>query len=59
MKSDSMKLAHYLARRLLPQQVIDDLLPYIPRPGEEHVFCDAATIVAELTVALVRHVNLL
>ena len=39
-----MNLAHYLARRGMPQQVIDDLLPYIPRPGKQHVFCDAATI---------------
>jgi hypothetical protein len=39
-----MKLAHYLSSRGLTQQVINDLLPHIPRRNTEHIFCDAAGI---------------
>lgn len=39
-----MNLAHCLARRGMPQQVIDDLLRCLPRPTRKHFFYDAASI---------------
>ena len=42
--SESMNLSGYLLARGLPQEVIDDLLPYIPENGQDSVFCDAATV---------------
>jgi hypothetical protein len=39
-----MTLGDYLLSRGLPQEVIDELLPYIPEDSDDSVFCDAATI---------------
>jgi hypothetical protein len=39
-----MKLARYLSSRGLTKEVINELLPYIPRGKNEHVFFGAAAI---------------
>jgi hypothetical protein len=41
---ESMNLGVYLLSRGLPQEAVDELLPYIPEEGQESAFCDAASI---------------